>query len=97
MTVCPFCARDPFHYVDNGIGMEPVAVTCCENGDLFFRGKRSVPDEVTLTWDEFVEIGRSLAALRQQNSELEEKLGAETVNNSLSPLPADCDHSEKSE
>lgn len=29
---CPFCRRDPFHYVDNGVGMERVAVVCCEAG-----------------------------------------------------------------
>lgn len=30
MTDCPFCGLDPYHYVDNGVGMEAVAVTCCE-------------------------------------------------------------------
>ncbi len=30
--ICPFCRRDPYHYVDNGVGMEAVAVTCCERG-----------------------------------------------------------------
>jgi hypothetical protein len=35
---CPFCGRDPFHYVDNGLGMEPIAVTCCELGvELYSR------------------------------------------------------------
>ncbi len=29
---CPFCKRDPFHYVDNGIGYEPVAIVCCDLG-----------------------------------------------------------------
>ncbi|WP_186216264.1 hypothetical protein [Burkholderia gladioli] len=33
---CPFCRHDPFHYVDNGLGFEAVAVTCCDPGlDLF--------------------------------------------------------------
>lgn len=62
MTECPFCRRDPFHYVDNGVGMEAVAVTCCDLGDLLFRGKRDVPDEVTISWDEFVEIANRLRA-----------------------------------
>lgn len=30
MRGCPFCKQDPYHYVDNGIGMEAVAVNCCE-------------------------------------------------------------------
>jgi hypothetical protein len=25
MSTCPFCGRDPFHYVNNGLGMEAVA------------------------------------------------------------------------
>ena len=62
---CPFCERDPFHYVDNGVGMEAVAVTCCELGDLFFRGQRAAPEEVTLSWDEFTKIGATLAELRR--------------------------------
>lgn len=34
--VCPFCRSDPFEYVDVGVGMVPVAVTCCELGmDLY--------------------------------------------------------------
>lgn len=37
---CPFCKHDPFHYVDNGCGMEAVAVTCCELGiDFYSRNK----------------------------------------------------------
>ena len=64
MTQCPFCECDPFHYVDNGVGMEAVAVTCCELGDLFFRGCRPAPEEVTLSWDEFTKIGGMLAELR---------------------------------
>ncbi len=61
MTECPFCRRDPFHYVDIGVGMEAAAVTCCDLGDLLFRGERAVPDEVTISWDEFVEIANRLA------------------------------------
>lgn len=34
---CPFCGHDPYHYVDNGVGMEAVAVTCCENGIALFQ------------------------------------------------------------
>jgi hypothetical protein len=40
VRVCPFCKCDPFHYVDNGIGMEAVAVTCCDLGvGLYSRDK----------------------------------------------------------
>jgi hypothetical protein len=41
-VICPFCKCDPFHYVDNGIGFERVAITCCEAGiDLFGGGKNA--------------------------------------------------------
>lgn len=59
---CPFCGRDPFHYVDIGVGMEPAAVVCCDLGDLYFRGAREAPEEVTMSWEDFTEIGSRLAA-----------------------------------
>ena len=68
---CPFCGRDPFHRIDNGIGMEAVAVTCCDLGDLFFRGARAAPSEVTLSWEEFMEIGHKIAVLRMSATQLE--------------------------
>lgn len=33
---CPFCRRDPYEYVDIGVGMEAAAVNCCELGILLF-------------------------------------------------------------
>lgn len=72
---CPFCGRDPFHYVDNGVGMEAVAVTCCELGNLYFRGARAAPEEIDLSWEEFSEIGQRLlstsTALRGMREALE--------------------------
>ena len=32
MERCPFCGHDPFHYVDVGVGMVPVAINCCDAG-----------------------------------------------------------------
>lgn len=64
---CPFCGHDPFHYVDNGVGMEAVAVTCCDLGDLFFRGARQAPEEVTMSWADFINIGARLAAMESQS------------------------------
>lgn len=64
MSTCPFCGRDPFHYVDNGVGMEAVAVTCCELGDDYFRGARPEPETVTMSWEDFQTIGNKLARLR---------------------------------
>lgn len=35
--ICPFCRRDPYHYVDVGVGMVPVAVDCCDYGIALFQ------------------------------------------------------------
>lgn len=40
MSACPFCRCDPFHYVDNGCGMEAVAITCCELGCALWDGDK---------------------------------------------------------
>jgi hypothetical protein len=38
MTRCPFCKRDPYHYVDIGVGFQAAAVDCCDLGiGLFSR------------------------------------------------------------
>ena len=43
MKKCPFCHYDPFEYVDIGVGMVPVAVSCCDLGiDLYRGGKKAV-------------------------------------------------------
>jgi hypothetical protein len=69
MTDCPFCGRDPFVYVDIGVGREAVAVNCCDLGDLYFRGAREpITDDVVISPDEFRELGDRIAVM---HSELE--------------------------
>ncbi len=29
---CAFCHRDPYEYIDIGVGYQAVAVSCCEEG-----------------------------------------------------------------
>jgi hypothetical protein len=41
-----------------------VAVTCCDLGDLYFRGARPVPTEVTLDWIDFIRIADRLTRAR---------------------------------
>lgn len=65
MTTCPFCNHDPFHYVDNGVGMEAVAVTCCDLGNMYFRGDRETPEEVTVSWGDFQGIVAKLFVMRE--------------------------------
>ena len=76
MTTCPFCNRDPFHYVDVGVGSVPVAVDCCELGDLYFRGARpELTEDVMIAPDEFREIGQRLSAMRRDiDSRTDERL-----------------------
>lgn len=33
---CPFCGLDPYEYVDTGVGLQAVAVSCCEFGISYF-------------------------------------------------------------
>lgn len=70
---CPFCGRDPYHCVDNGVGMESVAVTCCELGiELFDR--RELRETIELAWDDFIEVADKLRAKREDISRLEDFL-----------------------
>lgn len=76
--ICPFCQRDPFEYVDVGVGvgMVPVAVTCCELGDDFFRGARSpIEHDVRIMPDEFMEIGGRLLSMRAELEAYRQKYG----------------------
>lgn len=42
---CPFCERDPYHYVDIGVGMQAAAVICCDMGIDYFQGGDSLLDK----------------------------------------------------
>lgn len=67
VDTCPFCGCNPFHYVDNGIGMEAVAVTCCDLGDMYFRGARpEIDGDVTMDADTFRDVGRRIKDLEWQ-------------------------------
>lgn len=63
-TMCPFCGCDPFHYVDNGVGMEAVAVTCCGLGDEYFRGHREESETVTISRSTFNSFANVFASMR---------------------------------
>lgn len=82
-ATCPFCHCDPFEYVDNGVGMEPVAVTCCKLGDLYFRGARPDPEDVSISWEDFRSIGDRLASPRPTVGREEIKSAIRTFCESL--------------
>lgn len=70
---CPFCSRDPYHYVDIGVGMEAVAVTCCELGVALF-DRRERRETIELLWDEFTTIADTLSDKRQEIRNMEDFL-----------------------
>jgi hypothetical protein len=67
MTICPFCGSDPFHYEHNGLGMEAVAVDCCELGHYYFMALRhGEPETITIGWDDFMSVAGKLRRLRRE-------------------------------
>jgi transcription elongation factor Elf1 len=64
-TTCPFCEHDPYHYVDNGVGMEAVAVNCCELGITLF-GRPEPIEKIEIWWDEFIEIANKLRSKTEE-------------------------------
>ncbi len=43
--LCPYCGCEPYEYVDVGVAMVPVAVTCCSAGIEFFQYNKT-PHEI---------------------------------------------------
>lgn len=37
---CPFCKCNPYEYVDNGICMERVGISCCQLGIELWNGNK---------------------------------------------------------
>lgn len=76
MTTCPFCNRDPFCYVDVGVGSVPVGVDCCELGDAYFRGARPlIEHDVVMPPDEFMAIGDRIQNLKHELDAYRAKFG----------------------
>ncbi|MFG1260090.1 hypothetical protein V5F79_22440 [Xanthobacter flavus] len=68
---CPFCGRDPYHYVDNGVGCERVAVVCCDLGiALLQHGDEQLIAQITLRAEAADEIERLNAALASRDKEI---------------------------
>lgn len=68
-TLCPFCGLDPYRYVHNGIGIEPVAVDCCELGIELFNRREKEPETITIGWSEFIAIANALRVMRDNDLE----------------------------
>jgi hypothetical protein len=49
VELCPFCNRDPYHYVDIGVGMERAAVNCCDFGVALFKDGDPLAQRVAAT------------------------------------------------
>lgn len=63
---CAFCGRDPYEYVDNGVGMERVAVTCCELGCATYDHRDNPDHEIVVTVADLRDMANKLHALEWQ-------------------------------
>jgi hypothetical protein len=63
MDLCPFCRRDPYHYVDIGVGMQRAAVVCCDLGIALYDTRHAGDDDQILVGrKQLVEIAGRLEA-----------------------------------
>ncbi len=65
-THCAFCGNDPYEYVDIGVGMDRVAVTCCELGCAVYDHRHDDDAMISLTVKELREISGNIFDLRWQ-------------------------------
>ncbi len=65
---CPFCGRDPYHYVDIGVGFQKAAVECCDLGiGLIQHGDELLVKEIELR----TEAATAIAALESRLGEIQ--------------------------
>lgn len=83
VTHCPFCNRDPFHRSDSG---EAVAVTCCDLGDLLFRGARPEPETVEIAWGDFCKIAEKLVAAKCYAVASQKEVALKNINPAFDEL-----------
>lgn len=72
---CQFCGNDPYHRVDNGLGMEAVAIDCCEVACALWSSRNS--ETVEIDREDLIQIGIKLAALRRSRANAAEAERAE--------------------
>lgn len=75
MSACAFCGRDPYEYVDIGVGMERVAVTCCELGCAVYDHRNSDDAEIPVTSKELREMAAKVAQLQLQIERRDRTIG----------------------
>ena len=63
---CHFCRRDPYHYVDVGVGHVPVAIDCCETMIGLYHNEKKAKQVLRLR-----ETGRPRAVARANRIWLE--------------------------
>ncbi len=75
MERCAFCGLDPYEYVHNGVGMERVAVTCCELGCAIYDHRNSDDAEIPVSSKELREIATKVAQLQWQIERRDRTIG----------------------
>jgi hypothetical protein len=63
---CAFCGHDPYEYVNNGVGYERVAVTCCELGCAVYDHRKGDDAVIEITSKELREVAGKMANLQWQ-------------------------------
>lgn len=72
---CPFCGHDPYHYVNNGLGMVPVAIVCCEPMCAVSSKDQKDDAEYVMSVGELRALSAKIATLQARHDAYEEKYG----------------------
>lgn len=75
MSTCAFCGRDPYEYVDVGVGSVPVAVTCCELGCAVYDHRNNDDAEIPITSKELREMAAKVSQLQWQIERRDRTIG----------------------
>lgn len=83
MQCCAFCGCDPYEYVDIGVGVERVAVTCCALGCAVYDHRNHDDAEIPVALKELRDMAAKVSALQWQIERRDRLIDRETLTNSL--------------
>jgi hypothetical protein len=75
VSQCAFCGCDPYHYVHNGLGMEAVAITCCDLGCAVYDHRNDPDAELSVTVHDLGEIATRVSYMAAKLEAYESKYG----------------------
>lgn len=68
-AACPYCGCDPYHRVDNGLGMEAVAIDCCEIACALWDSRDE--DTIEINRGDLIQIGNRLREISALHDEID--------------------------